>query len=69
MPMRSDRAMPWDMNRVCWCAVGPGADKPTLPFVYSDEVWTGIEYQVASHLIAEGFGRRTDDRQGVAQPL
>jgi hypothetical protein len=23
--------------------------------VYSDEVWTGIEYQVASHLIAEGF--------------
>jgi hypothetical protein len=26
-----------------------------LPFVYSDEVWTGIEYQVASHLIAEGF--------------
>jgi uncharacterized protein (DUF608 family) len=33
----------------------PHADKPTLPFVYSDEVWTGIEYQVASHLIAEGF--------------
>jgi len=26
-----------------------------LPFVYSDEVWTGIEYQVASHLIEEGF--------------
>ena len=25
-----------------------------MPFVYSDEVWTGIEYQVASHLIAEG---------------
>jgi hypothetical protein len=23
--------------------------------VYSDEVWTGIEYQVASHLIQEGF--------------
>jgi uncharacterized protein (DUF608 family) len=33
----------------------PLGDKPTLPFVYSDEVWTGIEYQVASHLIAEGF--------------
>jgi uncharacterized protein (DUF608 family) len=33
----------------------PRGDKPTLPFVYSDEVWTGIEYQVASHLIAEGF--------------
>jgi len=25
-----------------------------LPFVYSNEVWTGIEYQVASHLMLEG---------------
>jgi hypothetical protein len=33
----------------------PRGNKPTLPFVYSDEVWTGIEYQVASHLISEGF--------------
>ena len=33
----------------------PRGGKPTLPFVYSDEVWTGIEYQVASHLIWEGF--------------
>ena len=33
----------------------PKGNKPTLPFVYSDEVWTGIEYQVASHLIAEGL--------------
>jgi uncharacterized protein (DUF608 family) len=33
----------------------PRGGKPTLPFVYSDEVWTGIEYQVASHLIREGF--------------
>jgi hypothetical protein len=33
----------------------PHEDKPTLPFVYSDEVWTGIEYQVASHLIEEGL--------------
>ncbi len=32
----------------------PRGGKPTLPFVYSDEVWTGIEYQVATHLIAEG---------------
>jgi len=35
----------------------PRGGKPTLPFVYSDEVWTGIEYQVASHLIAEGLVR------------
>jgi len=26
----------------------------SLPFVYSDEVWTGIEYQVASHLMMMG---------------
>lgn len=32
----------------------PHGGKPALPFVYSDEVWTGIEYQVASHLIAMG---------------
>ena len=33
----------------------PRGGKPSLPFVYSDEVWTGIEYQVASHLVLEGF--------------
>jgi uncharacterized protein (DUF608 family) len=27
----------------------------SLPFVYSNEVWTGIEYQVASHLMFEGM--------------
>ena len=33
----------------------PKGDMPTLPFVYSNEVWTGIEYQVASHLMLEGM--------------
>jgi uncharacterized protein (DUF608 family) len=33
----------------------PRGGKPTLPFVYSDEVWTGIEYEVASYLIEEGL--------------
>jgi len=32
----------------------PHGGKLSLPFVYSDEVWTGIEYQVASHLMFEG---------------
>jgi uncharacterized protein (DUF608 family) len=32
----------------------PRGNRPLLPFVYSDEVWTGIEYQVAAHLIYEG---------------
>jgi len=33
----------------------PRGERPRFPFVYSDEVWCGIEYQVASHLIYEGF--------------
>ena len=32
----------------------PNGGKLSLPFVYSDEVWTGIEYQVASHLMMMG---------------
>ncbi|MBO4548542.1 MAG: hypothetical protein J5758_04930, partial [Abditibacteriota bacterium] len=28
----------------------PKGGKPEIPFPYSDEVWTGIEYQVAGHL-------------------
>lgn len=33
----------------------PRGGRPEQPFVYSDEVWTGIEYQVAVHLIYEGM--------------
>lgn len=33
----------------------PRGGRPRIPFVYSDEVWTGIEYQVATHLVFEGF--------------
>ena len=33
----------------------PRGGRPRIPFVYSDEVWTGIEYQVAAHLIYEGL--------------
>ena len=33
----------------------PRGGRPDLPFVYSDEVWTGVEYQVASHMIYEGL--------------
>ena len=32
----------------------PKGERPALPFVYSDEVWTGIEYQVAASLIYSG---------------
>jgi hypothetical protein len=33
----------------------PKGGELSLPFVYSNEVWTGIEYQVASHLMLLGF--------------
>jgi hypothetical protein len=32
----------------------PKGGELSLPFVYSNEVWTGIEYQVASHLMFKG---------------
>ena len=46
--------MPSTTSVACCCAVGRKGKRPALPFVYSDEVWTGIEYQVAAHLIYEG---------------
>jgi non-lysosomal glucosylceramidase len=33
----------------------PNGGRPVLPLVYGDEVWTGIEYQVAAHLIYQGL--------------
>jgi uncharacterized protein (DUF608 family) len=32
----------------------PRGERPSLPFPYSDEVWTGIEYEIASHLLLVG---------------
>jgi uncharacterized protein (DUF608 family) len=32
----------------------PRGGKPSLPFFYADEVWSGTEYQVAAHLISLG---------------
>ncbi len=42
----------------------PRGNRPDLPFVYSDEVWTGIEYHVAAHLIYIG---RTDDALRIVE--
>lgn len=36
----------------------PRGGRLSLPLPYSEEIWTGIEYQVASHLISSG---RVDD--------
>ena len=32
----------------------PRGGRPSLAMIYADEVWTGVEHQVASHLIARG---------------
>jgi uncharacterized protein (DUF608 family) len=32
----------------------PNGGQLSIPFVYSNEVWTGIEYQVAGHLMLKG---------------
>ncbi len=33
----------------------PNGGRPKYPFPYADEVWTGIEYQVAAHCLYEGL--------------
>ena len=33
----------------------PEGNKPKIPFIYSDEVWSGFEYSLATHMIYEGF--------------
>ncbi len=44
----------------------PEGERPRLPFVYSDEVWTGIEYQVAASLIYAGH---TDEGLTIVKAL
>jgi uncharacterized protein (DUF608 family) len=33
----------------------PNGNRPLLPFVYADEVWSGVEYQVAASLIYSDY--------------
>ncbi|HWQ91896.1 MAG TPA: GH116 family glycosyl hydrolase, partial [Clostridia bacterium] len=56
----SDFANPQRPSYACGAEGGlllcswPKGGELSLPFVYSNEVWTGIEYQVASHLMRLG---------------
>lgn len=36
------------------CCTWPRGGRPVLAMIYSDEVWTGVEHEIASHLIALG---------------
>ena len=37
------------------CSWPKGSQEPATPVPYSEEVWTGLEYMFAAHLIARGF--------------
>jgi uncharacterized protein (DUF608 family) len=37
------------------CTWPEGATKPALPVPYAEEIWTGLEYMLASHLIQRGL--------------
>jgi hypothetical protein len=45
----------------------PKGDMPTIPFNYANEVWTGIEYQVASHLLYFGETEMASDIVATAR--
>ena len=42
-----------DDSGLILCSWPKGTIRPAFPFPYSDEVWTGIEYQVATELLYE----------------
>lgn len=44
----------------------PRGGRPAIPFVYSDEVWTGVEHQVAASLL---FAGRYDDALRIERAL
>ncbi len=37
------------------CCTWPRGGRPGSPILYCDEAWTGVEYQVAAHMIYEGL--------------
>jgi hypothetical protein len=51
----SPRAFAGDRDKGLIICTWPKGGRPAGVMLYSDEVWTGIEYQVAAHLIYEGM--------------
>jgi non-lysosomal glucosylceramidase len=51
----SPRAFAGDKDKGLIICTWPKGGRPSSVMLYSDEVWTGIEYQVAAHMIYEGF--------------
>lgn len=44
----------------------PDGGRPEVPTLYCDEVWTGVEYQVAAHCVREGL---TEQATAVAEAI
>ncbi|MEM1508573.1 MAG: GH116 family glycosyl-hydrolase [Thermofilaceae archaeon] len=44
-----------DEKGVLNCSWPKGKVKPTIPIPYAEEVWSGIEYLVAAHMVQEGL--------------
>jgi len=44
-----------DEGGVVICTWPHGARKPAVPVPYAEEVWTGLEYMIASHMIRRGL--------------
>jgi non-lysosomal glucosylceramidase len=51
----SPRAFAGDKDKGLIICTWPKGGRPAKVMLYSDEVWTGIEYQVAAHMIYEGL--------------
>lgn len=49
------RAFAGDKDKGLLICTWPKGGRPRTVMLYSDEVWTGIEYQVAAHMICEGM--------------
>lgn len=49
------RAFAGDRDKGLIICTWPKGGRPAHVMLYSDEVWTGIEYQVAAHMIYEGL--------------
>ena len=52
---QAPRAFAGDGDKGLLVCTWPKGGRPDTVMLYSDEVWTGIEYQVAAHMIYEGM--------------
>jgi len=53
--IHSQRVFASGRDRGLLCCTWPKGGRPETPVLYCDEVWTGIEYQVAAHMLCEGM--------------